>query len=307
MANFKHLIIVTYGRSGSTLLQGILNSSDQVTIYGENGDFLRPFYNGYVKLKDIEKFKTNGASVLPSHSWHGIEYFSISSYLKSIQLLVGNFFPKDKELTGFKEIRFNLLKKQLPNYLDFLKQVWPEVCFVFLTRDLEEVCNSAWWKNQDPEELKEKLTEFEQNGQSYLEQHSSYCFGIDYSEVVENGEKLKSLFQFIGLPYNKLTVQEILDTPHSSGNQKDFELQEFSISVEELEKLEQLSQSTLSLYHLPEFEMLRNSNQKLLKELKFKRKILDQHQDQIEMIQQAPNWYIKLGKLITINKRRKKS
>ena len=34
--NFESILIITYGRSGSTLLQGVLNAIDGVLIRGEN-------------------------------------------------------------------------------------------------------------------------------------------------------------------------------------------------------------------------------------------------------------------------------
>lgn len=37
---FGSILVITYGRSGSTLLQGILNSIDGILIRGENHNFL---------------------------------------------------------------------------------------------------------------------------------------------------------------------------------------------------------------------------------------------------------------------------
>ena len=50
--NFKSIIIVTYGRSGSTLLQGLLNASPEILVKGENMNY---FYHIFKSHKDLCK------------------------------------------------------------------------------------------------------------------------------------------------------------------------------------------------------------------------------------------------------------
>lgn len=307
MVNFDHLVIVTYGRSGSTLLQGLLNSDSDVCIFGENNDFLRPFFAGYKKLSETQNKAKQGKTVLESNSWFGAEYFSKTSYVESIRMILSQIFPRNKSLVGFKEIRFNQVGNQLSDYLDFIRLIWPNTCFVFLTRDLDQVVQSAWWKNQDPIKVKEKLSAFESNVDEYLALNSNFCRKIDYSEITYISESLCQLFSFIGIDLNKNDIQKIIDTPHSSGNLKDIENKSFNISEEELRLLDQKSTTTVLLQELPEFEDLRQSNKLLIKELKYKRSLLSAHKEGLEIFQNAPSWYKVLGKIITINKRKKKS
>lgn len=46
-SRFGSVLIITYGRSGSTLLQGILNSIPGYLIRGENENLMAHFYNAY--------------------------------------------------------------------------------------------------------------------------------------------------------------------------------------------------------------------------------------------------------------------
>ncbi|UCV16550.1 hypothetical protein [Quatrionicoccus australiensis] len=47
---FKSILVVTYGRSGSTLLQGVLNTLPNVLIRGENHDFCWGLYLAWKSL-----------------------------------------------------------------------------------------------------------------------------------------------------------------------------------------------------------------------------------------------------------------
>ena len=50
---FDSVLIVTYGRSGSTLLQGILNSIEGCLIRGENDNFCFALYQAHQSIKNI--------------------------------------------------------------------------------------------------------------------------------------------------------------------------------------------------------------------------------------------------------------
>ena len=45
--NYQHVLIITYGRSGSTLLQGLLNSIDGCIVRGENYDACKGLFRTY--------------------------------------------------------------------------------------------------------------------------------------------------------------------------------------------------------------------------------------------------------------------
>ena len=49
------VVIITYGRSGSTLLQSLLNSIDGVHISGENGGIINQLYYTYKKIKNYKE------------------------------------------------------------------------------------------------------------------------------------------------------------------------------------------------------------------------------------------------------------
>ena len=54
--NFDVILIITYGRSGSTLLQGILNSISGVLVRGENANMCYHVFYAYQAILEAKKF-----------------------------------------------------------------------------------------------------------------------------------------------------------------------------------------------------------------------------------------------------------
>ena len=115
--HFDSILIITYGRSGSTLLQGIINDIDGVIIRGENENFIEGLYIAYKRLvKAKNRFGHHEGSKSPKHAWYGVQDIDIDTFLenckKSIKdVLVGNSdrinFNGSKTICyGFKEIRY---------------------------------------------------------------------------------------------------------------------------------------------------------------------------------------------------------
>lgn len=52
---YNHILIITYGRSGSTLIQGILNAIPGVRVFGENGNVFFDLYKTFKKLSYLKK------------------------------------------------------------------------------------------------------------------------------------------------------------------------------------------------------------------------------------------------------------
>jgi hypothetical protein len=212
---FKSILIVTYGRSGSTLLQGILNSIDGCVVRGENYNFCLGLFESY---KSMIRAKRNHCDS-PQSPWYGSDWDE-SLFLRRIsdmmrELLLQKDLDKDKvDCYGFKEIRYvDLIEEDFGAYLDFLKKIFPNVAFIFNTRNLENVVGSAWWR-QNPEESLVKLRKAERMFQAYMATHDN-CYRIDYSDMVTQSARLVRMFDFIGARYSREKISEILSIPHS--------------------------------------------------------------------------------------------
>mgnify|MGYP001371397741 CR=1 FL=1 len=104
------IIVVTAGRTGSTLLQKLLNQDSKTLIRGENNNFFYYFYRAYHAIEDPNavNFRVPTCS---EHPWYGFENFD-SRVLKqetrslAIKFLLGPNNLNDYHRIGFKEIRF---------------------------------------------------------------------------------------------------------------------------------------------------------------------------------------------------------
>ena len=215
---FKSILIVSYGRSGSTLLQGILNSIDGCLIRGENDFFCLGLYNAY---KSILKAKTFGGKTESTNPWFGANLLDKNVFLSNIsnmikELLLGDKLKSDDILCyGFKEIRYYRVINEFAQYLDFMANILPKVAFIFNTRKLDDVVMSGWWKNEKRENVINSLSQLEN---AFLEYHKIHdnTFQITYEDITQKTSKLLNMFDFLGVRYSEKKVDEVLAIPHSS-------------------------------------------------------------------------------------------
>lgn len=214
---FGSLLVVTYGRSGSTLLQGLLNGIEGCVIRGENNNFCHGLFQSWTALEQARAAHTVESADV-TKPWYGIAAADSERFLRDAASLVrgqllGDLAPESVRCYGFKEIRY-VGARDLPRYLDFLEQIFPDPAFVMLTRDHAEVANSAWWRSRDPREVSADLRNFEDATRAWASKRGN-VFRLDYAELVANGEKLEGLFDFLGAPYDRETIRAVLAQPHS--------------------------------------------------------------------------------------------
>ena len=228
--NFQSILIVTYARSGSTLLQGMINSIDGVLIRGENQNFIQGLHETYLRLKKTRhmcvrhNFKNHKHYSNTTSPWYGANLLDIPLFLNYCQSMIRDLlladYQQDKSINcyGFKEIRYYYLidsKIELKDYLDFLNKVFPQAAFIFNVRHLDDVLKSILWRDLDESITRPKLLKLESEFKAYHQLNPENTFLISYENVISKSEKLKSLFTFLGAEYLESKVDNILNTPHS--------------------------------------------------------------------------------------------
>ncbi len=215
---FKSLLIVTYGRSGSTLLQGLLNSIDGMLIRGENNNVFRHLFALYQTAQGWSQFGTYSQNA--NSPWYGIGAVDHQQLLGQIQQMARMLVVSDQQdrrdirCFGFKEIRYPDLGEHLSDYLEFLTLAFPQTAFVFLTRDHDEVANSGWWQDQDPQQVRQTLSDFERRAKDFAQGRAD-CFQLSYADIVQKTCTLEQMFAFLGAPYEPSVIDLVLATPHS--------------------------------------------------------------------------------------------
>lgn len=211
-SKYSTVFIVTYGRSGSTLLQGVLNSIPGYLVRGENNNLLG-------RLLAIHKGLTahhRDGPTWPENAWYGSEFFTsdiIAPALRStLETILFGDVPRDTVRTfGFKEIRYGL--ENIDAKLDFLRTLYPDSAVIFNTRNADDVARSMeknFGKSRNPEEIKGLTSKFstiaEADGNAYL---------IGYEDVVAVNDRLHGLFSFLGEPFDEEAVRGVLSRKHS--------------------------------------------------------------------------------------------
>ncbi len=215
--NYRSLLVITYGRTGSTLLQGVLNSIDGCLIRGENYGMCKGLFNVYRNMIEAKKHPGDA----PTEPWYGCQFLNEDYLIEHGRELMRRVVLGDRaadnsiECYGFKETRYvNMKPDFLYDYIDFVAQLFPDPAIVFNTRELAQVVKSAWWKEKDEERTAEMLQQTEKVFDAYAAKNSN-CFQITYEDVVGKTKRLESLFEFLGAPYNLDKIESVLSRPHS--------------------------------------------------------------------------------------------
>lgn len=221
--NHRYLFVVTYGRSCSTLLIGILNSIKGYHITGENNDaykHLMSFYKEMLIAKNNYYNCIDNFNLLEStNPWYNT--FDITDVKEALKNLTVNILdPHDEyDVVGFKEIRYNghIKTNDLSEYLNFLHTVY-DPFFIFLTRDLNKVSISKWHA-RNPEKCKKNLTLFEEQIRNHINVNKcEKWYHIDASDMINKSEVFYNLFGFLNVKLDDMLmnrIDEVLKVKHS--------------------------------------------------------------------------------------------
>jgi len=221
------LFIIGSGRSGTTLLQRILNSVEGVYIWGEHGGFLKSIANSYYKfetnffLSNLESLKKGNENNLfflkrlkNTEVWSAWTNFFKKEDIKRIfRNFVKSFFLFKKEdinYYGFKEIRYglaenSLLKSNNDKVMDFLHDIFPEAKFIFIVRNPLDVIASqiSVFKKNDKKELMRFVNKWKiqnENLFNFYTKNNDNCFLIKYEDLINKKcPHLNKLFEFLNL------------------------------------------------------------------------------------------------------------
>lgn len=221
--NFQSLLVVTYGRTGSTLLQGLLNSVQGVVVRGENFNFCLGLYKAYLSLARVTT-EQGKLGMTPTRPFFGSQFFDEQQFFLDARALLRNQLCPASEgavgCWGFKEIRYtseSLMQEgrvELKGYLDFLARLMPSPAFVFLTRDHQDVANSAFWRKKESKKAISQMEDFENDARDWSSGRND-CFWIDYEQIVGTPSKLADLYCFLGFEYDQTRIDEVLGVEHS--------------------------------------------------------------------------------------------
>lgn len=211
-----YVFIVTYGRSGSTLLQSLLNTIPGYQIRGENNNALLHLASAWSMVADsksMRNLRRLGSETDPTHPWCGAEKVCPQQLGQELaESFVRTVLKPDPgvRVSGFKEIRFHAARQFFDRYLDFIYDNFPNTRFVMNTRDHAGVANSGWWKDLPFAEVDETITEADTMFEAYRKTHPDRCFHVHYDDYVKDVRALEPMFEFLGERFDIETVERVM-------------------------------------------------------------------------------------------------
>lgn len=215
---FDHVLVITYGRSGSTILQGVLNTIDGLLLRGENGNIFQHFFEMTRQMEELRmKYP---ASFTANQPWFGLSNVTSERVMDALRVAARQMLLADQAenpsvtCLGFKEIRYIEITDDLPAYLAFLEDLFPNAALVFNTRELEATVKSGWWAAEDPQHVMNQIRKLERLFDAYADGRTN-CYAIKYEDVVAKNDVLRKLFNFLGASFDIDRIDAALAVPHS--------------------------------------------------------------------------------------------
>jgi hypothetical protein len=205
------VFVVTYGRSGSTLVQRILQTLPDSCIRGENANTIGKLFEAYAAARTTR----HGFGSEPrgrKDPWHGADHIRPDVFGAGlVHLFVTEILKpyRGVRFIGFKEIRWNWTPN-LDQCLDFIARYFPDPVFVFSTRDIDAVARSSWWAYR-PDQARETVDRMNAFFDANAAAWPGRVIRTRYEEFSTDPLALAPVFAHFGLEIDPVAVQRILD------------------------------------------------------------------------------------------------
>jgi hypothetical protein len=217
--DLRFVTVVTYGRTGSTVLQAALNALPGVVVRGENYGALRGLHD-YVQA--IAETADRHHAGRPTHPWFGSARLDPDGVLRSLRDHVVDLLlrpPRGTQWVGFKEVRYEpghfADYDLLLEYLLFLDALLPGIVYLVNVRAPEDAARSGWWTEHG--DAASVLTD-SRDRLIRVASDLAAVFGetrvalLDYDEWSRDPDVLVAALASVGLPRADDAVREVLAT-----------------------------------------------------------------------------------------------
>jgi hypothetical protein len=150
----RFVFIVSGGRSGSTLTQGLLNALPGTLVRGENSFYILPLFRAYRGTQIFQRKYGKNISEATS-AFYGLSEIDLGDFVRSthglaVRQLLASADPRAVDVVGFKEVRWeNIRPNETEAFFEFFEKVFPGALYVLNERDSEKVVRSGQWLRTD--------------------------------------------------------------------------------------------------------------------------------------------------------------
>lgn len=194
----RYVFVVTYGRSGSTLTQGLLNALPGTLMRGENSMFLLPLFRSWAGLLEFqEKNSRNARRQGPRSAFYGLDQIHATDFVESARelahrALYGDADRSAVDVLGFKEVMWHrITRPEEEQFFDWFEQIFPGARYVLNTRPHEQVMASGFWQNRDIEWAEKTLQRVESMHQFLRETRPDRTHETRYEQITSDDPAVK--------------------------------------------------------------------------------------------------------------------
>lgn len=212
--DLRFVTVVTYGRTGSTVIQAALNALPGVVVRGENYAAMRGLY-AYVQSIDETADRHHAGKA--SHPWFGSARLRPSDVLADLRRHVVDTVLRpraDTRWIGFKEVRYEPghfdSYDLLLDYLLFLGKLFPGIGYLLNVRDPAAAARSGWWPgNADAADVLATSRSWLTDATADLTRMlgAGRAVLVDYDGWAGRPEVLCAAFGSLGLPVDEAAVR----------------------------------------------------------------------------------------------------
>lgn len=208
------VFLVTYGRSGSTLLSRMIRTVPGMCFRGENYNVLAHLYRAYAaSYRTVNAMKKN-FPLEDSSPWYGADVIDPDKVADSlVECFIEQIIKPETTARwiGFKEIRYYELGDELDEFLDFVRMFFPNVRIVFNTRSWRDVAKSSWYTKKPEVEVRDFIKTMDARFAAYCDRHSDSSISLKYERYVDDLVELKPMFDLLEEEFDLQRCQETAD------------------------------------------------------------------------------------------------
>lgn len=210
------VFVVTYGRSGSTLLMGLLNAIPGYLLRGENRNALHHLYTYHSVITEARDVNAKGERLPPEHPWFGIDAYPEDVAVARMRTLAIDTLMRPEpgvRVAGFKEIRWAQTTDPAA-FLDFTERLFPGARFILNTRDLDAVANSSWYRKNPDSRAGLEVTDA--NLREAIRTRGERGYHVHYDDYVADHGVIRGLYEWLDEEFDAEKVARVFGTKYSS-------------------------------------------------------------------------------------------
>lgn len=206
------VFIITYGRSGSTLLQGLLNTAPGSHIGGETFDTLGVLFDATARATRAHR-RWGDEPRGVDHPWFNAQNIDEIGLERDLALAYATRVicpPTDATWIGTKEIRYPQRAETLPALVAMVLRSFPNPVIVFNSRDAGAVAQSRWWASQPEAEVRDLIARMDGIFAAIAKDHPERCFHLRHEDTIADPETLRPVFDAMGAEFDVAAIARVL-------------------------------------------------------------------------------------------------